>query len=41
MVAPMAAGDALRNRGYRYLIQTLTPSSLYHIGWWTSRSNAD
>jgi branched-chain amino acid transport system substrate-binding protein len=32
MVAPMAAGDALWKRGYRYLIQTLTPSSLYYIG---------
>ena len=32
MVAPMAAGDALWQRGYRYLIQTLTPSSLYYIG---------
>jgi len=32
MVAPMAAGDALWKRGYRYLIQTLTPSSLYYVG---------
>jgi branched-chain amino acid transport system substrate-binding protein len=32
MVAPMAAGDALWKRGYRYVIQTLTPSSLYYVG---------
>jgi len=32
MVAPMAAGNALWQRGYRYLIQTLTPSSLYYVG---------
>lgn len=32
MVAPMAAGDAVWKRGYRYVIQTLTPSSTYFVG---------
>lgn len=32
MVTPMAAGDAVFKRGYRYIVQTLTPSSLYYVG---------